>query len=89
MTLTSAFNRQGRSLIARERLYLDVTRTKVLKHGDEELKNGGVLLVAKDGEIPEEEVKRLGIEKMFDPETASAEKIASRSTRIPRNLETR
>lgn len=46
--------------VANERLYLDSTRTKVLKEGDKE---AAFLLAAKGQIIPTKEVERLGLNK--------------------------
>ncbi len=65
---------------ATERLYLDSTRTKVLKEGD---KGAAFLLAAAGQLIPHREVERLGLDKSPEPEakTVSPEDIKSRATR--------
>lgn len=65
---------------ATERLYLDSTRTKVLKEGD---KGAAFLLAAAGQLIPHKEVERLGLAKPAETEakTASPEEIKNRATR--------
>lgn len=71
--------------VANERLYLDVTRTKVCKEGDP---IAASLLAAKGQIIPSKEVERLGLNKSEPVKlgptkitTASPEEIKNRATR--------
>lgn len=76
------------TVIATERLYTDVTRTKVLKEGE---KGVAFLLAAKGNEIPYKLADRLGLLNDADKESPpqSVETIEARKTRVPKELKQR
>ena len=70
--------------VATERLYLDSTRTKVLKEGDP----AAASLLAAKGQIPSKEVERLGLNKS-EPTKIGPTKISNASPDEIKNRATR
>ena len=76
---------------AKERLYLNSDRTKVVKEGDKE---SAFLLCGKGQAIPEKylhliEKKKVKVEESDGEETSASDPIEERSTRVPSKISKR